>query len=398
MSTEQLSTRTMDLRETKPAIFDRVSAPFQIFLICIPVLVGGWAVEAISGDLAEVFFTAISDAYLQVSAFVAATFLLFYGIEKLFKADAAALLQEATFWQVPIAAGLGALPGCGGAVIVMTQYVSGRLSFGAVVAVLTATMGDAAFLLIAQLPLTGLSMIGLGFVIGTLTGWIVNKLHAFDFLYDHNLKTARLKTVGKDASSPFLDRLWFLLLAPGLVLAFLVAFQVDVDKIFSTQVLSKPATTIGVMGGLLAIAMQVAPKLGLLGDSNHSTQKTILRRTIRETNFVTLWVIFAYLAFELPIYFFDINIQGIFAGWAAIVPLISVLIGFLPGCGPQVLVTTLFIAGYLPLSAQIGNALSNDGDALFPAIAIAPKVAIVATLYSAIPALIVSYLYFFAFE
>ena len=40
----------------------------------------------------------------------------------------------------------------------------------------------------------------------------------------------------------------------------------------------------------------------------------------------------------------------------------------------------------------------NDGDALFPAIAIAPKVAIVATLYSAIPALIVSYLYFFAFE
>ena len=46
-------------------------------------------------------------------------------------------------------------------------------------------------------------MIGLGFVIGTLTGWIVNKLHAFDFLYDHNLKTARLKTVGKDASSPF---------------------------------------------------------------------------------------------------------------------------------------------------------------------------------------------------
>ena len=102
--------------------------------------------------MAEVFFTAISDAYLQVSAFVAATFLLFYGIERLFKADAAALLQEATFWQVPIAAGLGALPGCGGAVIVMTQYVSGRLSFGAVVAVLTATMGDAAFLLIAQLP------------------------------------------------------------------------------------------------------------------------------------------------------------------------------------------------------------------------------------------------------
>ena len=369
-----------------------------MLLIWVPVLLGGWAVEVISGDFAEVFFAAISDAYLQVSAFVAVTFLLFYGIEKLFKVDAAALLQEATFWQVPIAAGLGALPGCGGAVIVMTQYVSGRLSFGAVVAVLTATMGDAAFLLIAQVPLTGLSMIGLGFVIGTLSGWIVNKIHASDFLYDHNLKTVRLKTVGKDTSSPFLDLLWFLLLAPGLILAFLVAFQVDVDSILSTEVLSKPATTIGVMGGLLAISMQLAPKLGLLGDDNHSKQKTIFRKTIRETNFITLWVICAYLAFELPVYFFDIDLQSIFAGWAAIVPLISVLIGFLPGCGPQVLVTTLFIAGYLPLSAQIGNALSNDGDALFPAIAIAPKVAIVATFYSAIPALVASYVYFFAFE
>ena len=398
MSTEQVSTHTMNPRENKPATFESVSRPIQMLLIWVPVLLGGWAVEVISGDFAEVFFAAISDAYLQVSAFVAVTFLLFYGIEKLFKVDAAALLQEATFWQVPIAAGLGALPGCGGAVIVMTQYVSGRLSFGAVVAVLTATMGDAAFLLIAQLPLTGLSMIGLGFVIGTLSGWIVNKIHASDFLYDHNLKTVRLKTVGKDTSSPFLDLLWFLLLAPGLILAFLVAFQVDVDSILSTEILSKPATTIGVMGGLLAISMQLAPKLGLLGDDNHSKQKTIFRKTIRETNFITLWVICAYLAFELPVYFFDIDLQSIFAGWAAVVPLISVLIGFLPGCGPQVLVTTLFIAGYLPLSAQIGNALSNDGDALFPAIAIAPKVAIVATFYSAIPALVASYVYFFAFE
>jgi hypothetical protein len=74
------------------------------------------------------------------------------------------------------------------------------------------------------------------------------------------------------------------------------------------------------------------------------------------------------------------------------------LIGFLPGCGPQVLVTTMYLAGALPLSAQIGNAISNDGDALFPAIAIAPRVAVIATLYSAVPAVIISYGWLFAFE
>ena len=54
--------------------------------------------------------------------------------------------------------------------------------------------------------------------------------------------------------------------------------------------------------------------------------------------------------------------------------------------------------GIIPLSAQIGNALSNDGDALFPVLAIAPKVGLIATLYSAVPALVISYGYLFIFE
>ena len=78
--------------------------------------------------------------------------------------------------------------------------------------------------------------------------------------------------------------------------------------------------------------------------------------------------------------------------------MLAIFIGFLPGCGPQVLVATMYLAGILPLSAQIGNAISNDGDALFPAIAIAPRVAVVATLYSAVPAVIISYGWLLAFE
>ena len=125
-------------------------------------------------DLVEIIFGSVADAYLQVTTFVAGTFLLIYGAERFLKVDAVAALRRDTFLQVPMAAALGAMPGCGGAVIVVTQFVTGRLSFGSVVATLTATMGDAAFLLLAQEPLTGLAMIVLGFVVGTLTGWIVN--------------------------------------------------------------------------------------------------------------------------------------------------------------------------------------------------------------------------------
>ena len=39
----------------------------------------------------------------------------------------------------------------------------------------------------------------------------------------------------------------------------------------------------------------------------------------------------------------------------------------------------------------MGNAISNDGDALFPAIALNPSAAFWATIYSTIPAMIMAY-------
>ena len=371
----------------------------SVAAIITPAVLAALLMLGAESELLDIIFTSIADAYLQVSTFVAATFLIIYGIERTLNIDATAMLKRDTIWQVPVAAGLGALPGCGGAIIVVTQYVTGRLSFGGVVAALTATMGDAAFLLIAQEPLTGLAMVVLGFVVGTLSGWIINFIHGGDFLRGSEIRTdAEVDMEHDDASTPFLDRLWLLILAPGIVLAGLVAFQVDVDAMFATDMLDRPATLLGVVGGVLALSMRLAPSFGIKGDAAFSAGSGLIRRTISDTNFVTVWVIFAYLVFELSVYFLGIDLKTVFDGWALFTPMIAILLGFLPGCGPQVLVTTMYLSGIIPLSAQIGNALSNDGDALFPAIAIAPKVAVVATLYSAVPAVILAYGWMFWME
>ena len=109
------------------------------------------------------------DAYVQVSAFVAATLLLFYGAERLFRFDIGSALKKSKGFQVPMAAILGATPGCGGAVVVVAAYSSGNVSFGAVVATLTATMGDAAFLLIATRPDAALVVLPLSFIVCILS-------------------------------------------------------------------------------------------------------------------------------------------------------------------------------------------------------------------------------------
>ena len=382
----------------RPSLPEKSRHTLHGFLLLLPALLAGFMMITTDTDFGEVIFTSIADAYIQVSTFVAATFLIVYGIEKFLNIDVTAALRRDTFWQVPVAAALGALPGCGGAIIVVTQYVTGRLSFGSVVAVLTATMGDAAFLLIAQEPLTGLAIIAMGFVVGTLSGWIINAIHGNDFLRGAITKTDVEAEHNEDASTRWIDRLWLFLMMPGIVLAALVAFQVDADALLANSLFDRPATFLGVIGGVLALSMRMAPRFGVSGDTAFSESNTIIRRTIADTNFVTTWVIMAFLLFELSVYLFGLDLKNLFTGVELYTPLIAILIGFLPGCGPQVLVTTMYLSGIIPLSAQIGNAISNDGDALFPAIAIAPRVAIVATLYSAVPALLISYGWLFLVE
>ena len=389
---------TQNFRASRDSQFEEMTA---LLLACLVTVAGGGIFLSLETELTNVIFGAIADAYIQVSTFVAATFLIIYGAEKFLKVDAVAALRRDTVWQVPVAAALGAMPGCGGAVIVVTQFVTGRLSFGGVVAALTATMGDAAFLLIAQEPITGLAMVALGFSVGMLSGWSVNAIHGGDFLRGKSRVTicpVMSQLFPGDWSTRIVDRIWMAVFTPGIVLAILVAFQVDADALLATTLVEEPVTLLGVVGGVLAVTMRLTP-----GRRRPSTVQTpesasLSRRVVEDTNFITIWVIGAFLVFELSVYGFGLDLQSLFDGWAIFTPLIAVLLGCIRGCGSQVLVTTMYLAGLIPLSAQIGNTISNDGDALFPAIAIAPKVAIVATLYSAVPALILAYGWMFWME
>ncbi|MEM8662476.1 MAG: putative manganese transporter, partial [Pseudomonadota bacterium] len=126
----------------------------------------------------------------------------------------------------------------------------------------------------------------------------------------------------------------------------------------------------------------------------HAPCESIRETMAAETSFVTTWVIAGFLAYELLVHFTGLNLAYYFLQLGALAPLLAVLVGFVPGCGPQILVTTLYLNGVVPLSCQLANAISNDGDALFPAIALTPKAAVVATLYSAIPALVLGYVAF----
>ncbi len=374
----------------------------QLMVITLLAVLLFVALVNFSASMAGVIFRTIADAYIQVSSFVAATLFIFYGLEKIAKIDAEKLISTAGRHEVILASLLGALPGCGGAIIVITQYVTGRLSFGSVIATLTATMGDAAFILLAQEPLTGFSILCMSFTVGMASGYITNWIHGADFMRPPLADVSCPETSRFD-SGHFLNGLWLLLIIPGFALGLAAAFQFDLDAILGSDFLPYPATTLGAIGGILSVYMFVLPsvlnRLSSLGYSRPFRPPTrVIGRVISDTNFVTVWVVAAFLLFEISVHIFGINLHDSFRGYVIFAPLIATLLGFIPGCGPQIIVTTLYLAGAIPLSAQISNAISNDGDALFPALAIAPKAALMATIYSAIPALLLGYGWMFFVE
>lgn len=350
-----------------------------------------WAITALAIAISmapngiEMASSALVDAYLAVSVFVAATLVVLYAAEQIFRSDMGAWLSKNRQWQVPTGALLGGLPGCGGAIVAVTQFSRGRLSFGGVVATLTSTMGDAMFLLLAREPMTAVIVFIISGTAGIITGYIVDAIHGEGFLQP-NESTNEVKTsrFWFDGSTKWSEIAWFALFVPGLILGVLAAFQIEFE--------SPIVAIIGVSGSLLALGMWA-----MRGDANRDCAEgtcqviPISRKVIDDTNFVSAWVIFAFVGYELLITSSGIDLAETFKVWAIAVPAIAVAIGFIPGCGPQIVTTSLYLDGAIPLSAQLGNAISNDGDALFPAIAKAPKAAALATAYSAIPAIIVAY-------
>ena len=135
-----------------------------------------------SGEFGEIIRNSMTEAYLQVSVFVGFTLFVFIGLDSLTTFNTGKFLSKTKKFHVPISSFLGALPGCGGAIIVVTQYIQGRIGFGSLVAVLTATMGDAAFLILAIEPQTGLFIFLLGIFVGIISGYAVDLIHGTKFL------------------------------------------------------------------------------------------------------------------------------------------------------------------------------------------------------------------------
>ncbi|EAR50911.1 hypothetical protein OG2516_13601 [Oceanicola granulosus HTCC2516] len=358
------------------------SGPFRLRRLAVASLL--LVLAAAPGGLGALTRELMTDAYIAVSAFVAATLLLFYGAERVFNFEIGAKLRTARGWQVPMAALLGATPGCGGAVVVVAAYSSGNVGFGAVVATLTATMGDAAFLLIATRPDAAAVVLPLSFAVGIVSGWLIDAFGPKFLVANPSAACDLAPRIGKVRLR---DWAYLACAMPGLALGIAQLAAVDTAALIGGET----ETAIALTGTAIGLFIWATSRIAAMTNAADHP----VTRMAEETAFISVWVIGAFLLYDYAVAYGGLDLEAMFATVAPLLPLIAILIGFVPGCGPQVLVCTLYLNGLVPFAGLIGNAISNDGDALFPAIALNPRAAVWATLFSAIPAFIVAYAFYF---
>ncbi|WP_135824808.1 putative manganese transporter [Halorussus ruber] len=384
----------------------------------------------------DIFVFSVRDGFVQVSAFVAVTVLLFSYVQYRTGGRIVQLLENNEKLQ-PIAGGLlGLTPGCGGAIIAMPLYVRGTISFGTVVAALAATAGDSAFVILALAPEAAIYAYGMAFVAAVLFGYAIDRWglgvgrvddavervsrpmtdggfattsvaeggpsipeYEQDAACGHGPSTEPGETTASHLMTTLshgVHVLWWVVAVAGLVagVEYLRRGAPEVALEFGPTFFGL-FTVAGLVGTSASFYLYFVGRrfigegeTGRVRDDFASTYETF-QHAAMETSMVTVWVIAAYLLYEYGMVVFALDIGALAAAAGVLAPVAGAALGLVPGCAPQIVFAALYANGEIPFSALTANAISQDGDALFPLMAIDMKAAIIATIYTTIPALVV---------
>ncbi|MGL5821424.1 MAG: putative manganese transporter [Sarcina sp.] len=364
-------------------------------------------------EILDIFVGSASDSYIQVGVFVGAVLIIFALLDYKSQGKMIKYIEKSKKIQPFIGAFLGLTPGCGGAIIVMPLFIKGTVSYGTVIATLIATMGDSAFVLMTTRPIDYLIISFCSYIIGVIVGYIVDY---FDLEIKLNLrKTIEInesrrqeKLVNREKSirkNLIIDKItekfdlflynigyviYWSVLFIGLVLGILLLMQIDLNKDLGINNLGLYFGLIGMIISLLYVLMS---RKKIKNCNCNSVQKRSFKDSLRhnayETASVNLWVMMAYLIYEVGILMIggEHVLTTIFMATGVVAVIVGALIGLIPGCGPQIIFVTLYAKGFIPFAALLANAISQDGDALLPLMARDKKSPLWATIITTIPAL-----------
>ncbi|MFA5496751.1 MAG: putative manganese transporter [Bacteroidales bacterium] len=309
-------------------------------------------------------------------------------------------LQNKPFLQIVLSALLGALPGCSGGFVVVSLFTHNLVSFGALVAMMVATAGDEAFLMMAIMPKESVVLFAILLVLAVVSGLLVNKFvrHAprpccpepFNIHTHEHGDHEDLGVWGSFKSNfkkPGYKRVLLLLGLIVFIISISTGFlghdhhdhgQVH-HSIFSEKWLN-----------LIFAALSVVTLFFILFSTRHFLEEHIWNHIIKHHFLkILLWTSGTLLVIHFLLGSLDITMWIKEQYW--IVLLLAILIGIIPTSGPHLVFVTLFANGALPFSILLANSIVQEGHAGLPLLAETKKGFVLAKALKIVLALLVAF-------
>ena len=344
-------------------------------------------------------------------------------------------LRKTKVGQVVIASLLGSIPGCMGGFATVSLYTHRMFSFGALVAMMIASSGDEAFVMLAMIPEQALIIFAVLFVlaiaVGIITDKIYDKIHAkkcglhdheecgvhtdcdgFE-IHEHEIATSDYCPPHNDVSASSEDDRTSLRAKRGNLrhfgwkrISMLVGLALFIAALGTgmlghdhsaheghdhsghvhTEACEHHAHhahaghehghTIDLLSedwmNVLFAGLSVIMLVVLIFAKDHFVEEHLWNHIIKKH----LPTIFAWtfgVLLVLGVIMHYVNIDNWISDNTALMILLATLIGIIPESGPHMIFVTLFAAGVVPFPVLLASSISQDGHAGIPLLAESKK-------------------------
>lgn len=313
-------------------------------------------------------------------------------------------LRQNRFGQVVLGAGLGLIPGCMGGFAAVSMYSHKLLSIGALIAMMIASSGDEAFVMLAMIPKQALLLMGILFVVAVLAGWLVDRcvrpgkgkpegceegyqIHHEDEVHENHPEKPTLRHM-RHASA---ERIALLL---GVIL-FIVALAFGMFEHEHEETAHNQLNIFDEYWLNLVFAVVSLFVVWFIASAPEHVVKEHLWEHIIRKHFLSifLWTFGALLVIQAGLHYFDL--ETLISNNVPWMILLAVLVGIIPESGPHLLFVTLFATGTVPFSVLLASSISQDGHASLPLLAESKRSFLKAKIINALVAALCGYLCYF---
>jgi hypothetical protein len=294
-------------------------------------------------------------------------------------------LQQSPLGQVVASALLGLVPGCIGGFAVVSLFTHRLLGFGALVAMMIATTGDEAFMLLATSPAVAAAVFAVLFVMAVAVGWTVNRYvktfprsfssHVFEVhAHEHTLPCGKFPS---GLLKNFRPLSWRRAVLLGGLLVFVAVLSLglfDHRHIVGDSPCPEPGNIF--FGerwlNLLFAAVSVAAFFLIASADHHFLEEHLWKHVIKKHFFkIFLWTLGALAVTHLLLA--QVHLRDWMSDNLLLMLLLAALAGIIPESGPHLIFISLFAAEAIPFSVLLTNCFVQDGHTALPLLAENPR-------------------------